>query len=249
MSLRMLLPGSDHPASATFHSGQQRRTCSCGRPILAGGECTVCRRRHEQAAVSTAADAAETHPDSAPPMFGSHVFGERAAAAPKGGHDFTIAAMHASIRGPGHFAARPGKAQGESYDLRDEAKPNPATGSATIQCNGSGGWEIVYGGWDTAACGTKSCVTAHESSHMADWQAKWPGGCTGQAKGYLPKGDPPDNPLMTAAEYNTFLKASECRAHTADLTCAEALPQAAPCEKTVKDYIALTRTQKAAWCP
>jgi uncharacterized membrane protein len=84
---------------------------------------------------------------------------------------------------------------------------------------------------------------------MADWKAKWPKGCVGQAKGYVPKGDPPDDPLMTVAEYNKFLKASECKAHTADLACAEALPKPAACVKTVDDYIKLTRDQKAKWCP
>jgi hypothetical protein len=84
---------------------------------------------------------------------------------------------------------------------------------------------------------------------MADWKAKWPTGCVGQPKGYLPKGDPPDNPLMTVAEYKAFLKESECKAHTADLACAEALPQPAACKKTVEDYIKLTREQKAKWCP
>ncbi|HEX6709751.1 MAG TPA: hypothetical protein VF068_05410 [Rubrobacter sp.] len=54
---------------------------------------------------------------------------------------------------------------------------------------------------------------------------------------------------MTASEYSAFLKASECKAHTADLACAEALPKPAGCEATVDDYIKLTREQKANWCP
>lgn len=145
--------------------------------------------------------------------------------------------------------AQPLKALGVSAEDRDSEKPSPQQGSATIQCNGSGGYELVYGGWGGASCGTKDCVTAHESSHMADWQAKWPTGCQGQAKGYLPKGDPPDNPLMTAAEYQAFLKDSECKAHTADLACAQALPKTGACKTTVEDYIKLTEQQKANWCP
>ncbi|RYF30050.1 MAG: hypothetical protein EOO23_06040 [Comamonadaceae bacterium] len=132
---------------------------------------------------------------------------------------------------------------------QDQLKPSPSQGSATIYCNGSGDYEIDYGTWAGATCGTKDCVTAHESSHMADWKAKWPTGCQGKPKGYLPKGDPPDNPLMTAGEYKAFLKESECRAHTVDLARAEALPKHPGCETTIDDYIKLTREQKANWCP
>lgn len=145
--------------------------------------------------------------------------------------------------------AAPSKALGETEESR-EAKPRPYAGSATIQCNGSGGYEIVYNSWASAKCGTKACVTAHESSHIADWKAKWPSGCTGRAKGYLPKGDPPhDKPLMTVAEYKAFLKKSECKAHTVDLKCAKALPKKGACKKTVNDYIKLTEKQLKKWCP
>ncbi len=139
---------------------------------------------------------------------------------------------------------RPGKAVGEQPDDHGEEKPRPTQGAASIQCNGAGGWEITYGTFAAAGCGTKACVTAHESSHMADWQAKWPNGCKGQAKGYLPKGDPPDNPLMSVPEYNKFRNKSECRAHTADLDCAKSLPKTGACKKTVEDYIDLTEKQK-----
>lgn len=147
----------------------------------------------------------------------------------------------------GMSSRKPHKAVNASADTREE-KPSPHAGDATIQCNGSGGWEIDYGNYAGATCGTKDCVTAHESSHMADWQAKWPTGCLGKPKGYLPKGDPPDSPLMSVSEYNTFLKDSECRAHTADLQCAEALPKVGGCKQTVEDYIELTKKQKANWC-
>ncbi len=84
---------------------------------------------------------------------------------------------------------------------------------------------------------------------MADWKGKWPTGCKGQPRGYVPKGDPPDNPLMTVAEYDAFLKESECKAHTVDLACAEGLAKPPGCEATVDDYVKLTREQKAKWCP
>jgi len=143
---------------------------------------------------------------------------------------------------------RPHKAVGPAPDDHGEKKPRPRNGAATIQCDGSGGWEIDYGTWAGATCGTKGCVTAHESSHIGDWQAKWPKGCVGQPRGYLPQGDPPDNPLMSVDEYNKFLKDSECRAHTADLDCAEALPKSGACKQKVEHYISLTKKQKAKWC-
>jgi hypothetical protein len=128
-----------------------------------------------------------------------------------------------------------------------EEKPSPAK-DATIQCDGTGGYEIVYGDYEGATCGTKNCVTVHENSHIADWKAKWVDGCKGQAQGYLPKGDPPDVPLLTAAEYNAFLKDSECRAHTKDLECATKLPKTKECAETIDNYIKLTKDQKANWC-
>lgn len=142
----------------------------------------------------------------------------------------------------------PAKGVSEFEEGMDESKPDPKNGSATIKCDGSGGYEILYGSYENATCGTKSCVTKHESSHMADWKAKWPNGCKNQPKGYLPKGDPPDEVLMTVAEYTAFLKQSECTAHTVDLDCANALPQPAACAQTVKDYIKLTSDQKKNWC-
>ena len=144
---------------------------------------------------------------------------------------------------------RPGKALNETVTDGKEEKPSPEQGSATIQCDGSGGYEVVLNSWAGAPCGTESCVTAHENSHIADWKGKWPTGCKDKSKGYLPKGDPPDNPLMTVAEYNSFLKQSECTAHTVDLLCAEALPKTAECKQPVEDYISLTKRQRAQFCP
>lgn len=145
--------------------------------------------------------------------------------------------------------SRPSKALGETAEEANQLKPPPTQGSATIQCDGKGGYEAVLNGWAGATCGTKGCVIAHETSHIADWKAKWPTGCKGQAKGYLPKGDPPDKPLMTVDEYKAFLKDSECKAHTVDLNCAEALPKTGGCKKTVEDYIELTKKQRKKWCP
>lgn len=207
-----------------------QRACACGQHTHGAGECEACRKKRLGQGAPTLAT---HHVESAPQT--SH-------AAPQHGHDFSRVAAR-------RRATNPAKALGTMPEEDGGRKRRPQQGSASIQCDGSGGYEIIYGGWAGATCGTKACVTAHESSHMADWKAKWPNGCVGQAKGYLPKGDPPDNPLMTADEYDKFLKDSECKAHTVDLACAEALPKPAGCEKTVEDYIKLTREQKANWCP
>lgn len=209
------------PSFTPARTGLLQRKCACRGTPGPTGECAGCRAKRT-------ADAAG-----------------RGFAAPRIRHDFGRVAVHDRAIRPGN----PAKASGVLPEERDGEKPSPRQGSASIQCDGSGGFEIVYGSWAGATCGTKDCVTAHEGSHMADWQAKWPTGCQGQPKGYLPKGDPPDNPLMTVAEYEDFLKKSECKAHTADLACAEALPKPAGCEKTVEDYIKLTKGQRANYCP
>jgi hypothetical protein len=224
-------PSSDFTPART---GLLQRRCACGGTPGPTGECAECRRKRLGASHMTAPGPAAS-PDVA----------SRGFTASRTGHDFSRVAVHDNHSKVG----RPTKALSVSPEEGERRKPSPRQGDASIQCDGSGGYEITYGGWAGATCGTKGCVTAHESSHMADWQAKWPTGCVGQPRGYLPKGDPPDNPLMTVAEYDAFLKASECKAHTADLVCAEALPKPAGCEKTVDDYIKLTRDQKAKWCP
>lgn len=217
-----------------------QRRCACGGIPGPSGECAECRARR----LGLQRPAAVTSPGAASANVTSHGFTEPFTGSPAR-HDFGRIAVHDHHTRYG----KPAKALGVSPEEGEGRKRSPRQGAASIQCDGSGGYEITYGGWSGAACGTKDCVTAHESSHMADWQAKWPTGCVGQPKGYLPKGDPPDDPLMTVAEYDAFLKASECKAHTADLACAEALPKPAGCEATVDDYIKLTREQKAKWCP
>lgn len=215
-------------------SGLLQRKCNCGNHTVAGGECTQCSKKK-----SLPPDRERLTPrnDLSRQSSDRETFGFKAS---RFGRNFSQVNARDGI---------PTKARGVFPEDREKAKPSPTQGSATIKCDGSGGYEIVYGAWAGTACGTKDCVTAHESSHMADWKAKWPTGCQGQPKGYLPKGDPPDNPLMTVAEYDAFLKKSECKAHTVDLACAEALPRSKGCEKTIDDYITLTRAQKANWCP
>ncbi|MFN2466986.1 MAG: hypothetical protein ABR521_02465, partial [Gaiellaceae bacterium] len=50
----------------------------------------------------------------------------------------------------------PAKASGMLPEDTASEKPSPAQGSASIQCNGSGGYEIVYGGLHPAGFGNAS---------------------------------------------------------------------------------------------
>lgn len=138
----------------------------------------------------------------------------------------------------------------DDTEREDEGgKPSPHDGgAATIQCDGNGGWEVMLNGKAGAPCGIPGCTTKHEQSHIADWKAKWPNGCKGQARGYLPKGDPPDDPLMTVAEYNEFLNKSECKAYGVGLTCANGLDKKEPCKQPVQDYIDFCKKWQKHYC-
>jgi hypothetical protein len=236
------------PSAPPALSNLLQRKCACGGTPGPTGECAECRRKRLafQRKVRNAKAQHNNHPARARPHLRARASSPsgRASSPSPIGHDFNRIAVRPERRRMG----QPGKSMSVTPEDQEKEKPSPKQGSATIQCNGSGGYEILYGGWGGATCGTKDCVTTHESSHMADWQAKWPTGCAGQPKGYLPKGDPPDNPLISASDYKSFLKASECKAHTADLACAEALAKPAACEKTVEDYVKLTRDQRSHWC-
>lgn len=216
-----------------------QRKCACGSHTPGGGTCASCAEKES----SLRHDAPQARAARSVSPILQDVL--RLSGRPL---DPAIRAVTESRFGR-DFSNTPAKARGMSPEGSDEEKPAPQQGSATIQCDGSGDYELVYNGWAGAACGTKDCVTVHESSHREDWKAKWPKGCVGQPRGYLPKGDPPDDPLMTAEEYKKFLKESECKAHTADLACAELLPKPAECKQTVEDYVKLTKDQKANWCP
>jgi hypothetical protein len=137
----------------------------------------------------------------------------------------------------------------ETERTDEGGKPDPHNGGdATIQCDGKGGWEVMLNGKAGAPCGIPGCTTKHEQSHIADWKAKWPNGCKNQARGYLPKGDPPDDPLMTVAEYNDFLNKSECKAYGVGLACANGLDTKEPCKTPVQDYKDLCTTWQKHYC-
>jgi hypothetical protein len=247
MATKQQMPSKSTPALTPTRGSFLQRTCACSNQTMKG-ECERCGKEKQTLGIESEGDvpsiAREVMRSSGQPLDPA-TRTLRALTGSRFGHDFSRIAVHEA----GHRSDNPGKAVGIHPEDDDKEKPRPTQGSATIQCNGGGDYEIAYGSWAGATCGTKDCVTMHESSHMADWKAKWPTGCKGQPKGYLPKGDAPDSPLMTVSEYKAFLKESECTAHTADLACAEALPQPAACKKTVEDYIKLTKNQKARWCP
>lgn len=118
----------------------------------------------------------------------------------------------------------------------------PHAGDATIVCDGAGGYRVDLGSWAGAPCGTEGCVRTHENQHIADWKGRWPDGCKGKPDGgQIPLGGP---------GYAAFLKASECRAHTVDLICANVLLQTATgdCKAKVQKYVDLTEQQRKHWC-
>jgi hypothetical protein len=121
----------------------------------------------------------------------------------------------------------------------------PMAGSATIVCDGKGGYRVALNDWAGAPCGTEGCVTKHEKQHIADWKKRWPNGCKPKAD----HADGSDIPLGGEG-YADFLKSSECKAHTVDLKCADTLLKSAKgdCKAKVKAYRDLTAEQKKAYC-
>jgi len=123
------------------------------------------------------------------------------------------------------------------HDIRE-----PRDDSATIVCDGKGGYRVDLEGWAGAPCGLEACIRAHEESHMADWKGRWPDGCKDKADGaQIPLGGP---------GYDAFLKASECRAYTAELACNGRLLDAAKgdCVKTITDHRKADLAEKKRYC-
>jgi hypothetical protein len=120
-----------------------------------------------------------------------------------------------------------------------------AGGAATIVCDGNGGYRVALNDWAGAPCGTESCVTKHESQHIADWKKRWPDGCKPKAD----HADGSDIPLGGDG-YDAFLNDSECKAHTVDLACADDLLKTArgDCKAKVQHYRDLTAEQKKSYC-
>ncbi len=144
---------------------------------------------------------------------------------------------------------RPPQAVGEeSKSSREGALDHlPHAKSATIVCDGSGGYRTDLGDWAGAPCGTEGCVTAHEQSHARDWLARWPKGCKNADDTNKPDGS---KIPLGGDGYPAFLKKSECDAHTVDVACAELLLKGADatCKPKVQTYITDTKAEQAKFC-
>jgi len=123
----------------------------------------------------------------------------------------------------------------------------PHNGSATIVCNGRGGYRVSMGSWAGATCGIAGCVRRHEESHIADWQGRWPDGCK-NADG-TPKPDGSTIPLGGPG-YNTFLRQSECTAYGVEERCVQGLLRNASegCRATLRSHLTDTQNRKNGYC-
>ena len=126
--------------------------------------------------------------------------------------------------------------------------PPERAGSATIVCNGAGGYGVQLNSWQGAPDGVEACVSQHEQSHATDWAGRWPDGCKnadGTAK-------PAGTAVPTGGPgYADFLKRSECRAYTGEVPCEEtALRNAPAADKAyVQGVLDQSKQLKTNYCP
>jgi hypothetical protein len=79
----------------------------------------------------------------------------------------------------------------------------------------------------------RACTNAHESSHMADWKARYGNNlCAGVPDGQLPLG---------GDGYDEFLRQSECKAYRAGKACRQALLTTASAADTPAIQSAIAR--------
>jgi hypothetical protein len=163
---------------------------------------------------------------------------------PLPGHDFAQLRVSRPARACG-LPSIEGTGVQEEDDRGPGRDARPHDGSATIVCDGSGGYRVALNSWAGGACGIEGCVRRHEESHATDWRRRWPNGCKDKANGAdIPLGGP---------GYADFLKTSECTAYGVEESCIAPLLAAAardhtPCEATLRSHLADTRTQKASFC-
>jgi hypothetical protein len=129
----------------------------------------------------------------------------------------------------------------------DSDRDGPHAGSATIVCNGSGGYRVDLGGWASAPCGIVGCIRQHEQSHISDWEGRFPQGCK-NGDG-TPKADGTACPTGGDG-YDAFLKRSECTAYGVEQPCEEALVASASgdCRSKVQNVLDDTKRQKTRFC-
>ena len=102
-------------------------------------------------------------------------------------------------------------------------------GSATIVCDGNGGYEPVLNSYAGEHCGVEQCVVEHEQSHISDWEQRY-GLCNG------PRGS---GPQLGGPGYDGFLQQSECKAYGREMSCLEkAFQNASPeCRPYVQQHM------------
>jgi RHS repeat-associated protein len=113
----------------------------------------------------------------------------------------------------------------------------------TIQCDGSGGYEIV-------SCGnscTNKCTIRHERQHVYDWFSRYGRrGCSNRAKGDLP--DDESSAPLDITPYERFRAMSECRAYKAGIECAQGIINAnCGCMQEARDYKDSAEQQRVAY--
>ncbi len=197
-----------------------QRSCGCGQAAEAGAEeCAPCQKN------KAAMLAKEAPPDGGDePCFGEQE--ETAQERP--------AELKSDLKSF-QPAQSPKTEAATTYE-------RPHDDSATIVCDGKGGYRVSLGWAENATCGIKECVRGHEQSHANDWKKRWPKGCKDKPDG----GDIP----LGGPGYDEFLKASECRSYTGEVPCGQKLLKKATgdCKDTVKEQLDTWKSRKASYC-
>ena len=174
----------------------------------------------------------------------------------------TVALLHAMSRPPGEETEEPdeqllpgscGRGASSLIEERlgEQPEPGPHAVSATIVCNGSGGYRtklagswVDEGNWNK--CGVWMCVEQHEQSHVKDWEKRFPDGCK-NADGTFKKDG---TPVPTGGEgYDDFLRQSECQAYKIELACEQKLQETASKDcKPDMDTIVKDRQERVKNC-
>ena len=123
--------------------------------------------------------------------------------------------------------------------------------SATIVCDGEGGYEPDLRGHSKATCRMDECVFYHEGIHSSDWLERWPNGCKTKKGNPRPKGAKiPLGEKEGEIPYADFLNASECSAWDVTRRCVEHhLPHAeGDCVKKLEAELKGAKAQIEHYC-
>jgi hypothetical protein len=145
MATRQQMSSKPAPALTPTRGSLLQRTCACSNQTMKG-ECERCGKEKQTLGIEREGDvpsiALEAMRSSGQPLDPAPS-ALRALMGSRFGHDFSRIAVHET----GHRSDHPGKAVGIHSEDDDKEKPRPTQGSATIQCDGSGNYEIAYGSW------------------------------------------------------------------------------------------------------